>query len=277
MGRLDGKIAFITGAGRGQGRSHAVRLAAEGAGIIAVDICADVETAPYALSSSDDLAETERLVTAAGGRIVTRPADVRDSAQLASALSAGLDEFGRLDVVCAGAGIFTRPRLTWEMSDDEWQQTIDVNLTGVWRTVKATVPFMIEQGTGGSIVITSSSAGFHGFPHFSQYAAAKRGLVGLMQSLVRELSPHRIRVNTVHPSGVDTPMIHFEELYRLFLPGEDDPTREQFAEAFRRNHPLGIPWLEPIDISNAVLWLASEESRYVTGVQLPVDAGFGEN
>lgn len=273
MGRLDGKVALITGAARGQGRSHAVRLAEEGAGIIALDICAQIESVPYALATADDLGETVRQVEATGQTIVATHADVRDSGQVEKAVHAGLQEFGRLDVVCANAGIFSNAAVS-EMSDALWQDMIDVNLTGVFRTVRAALPSMIARGEGGSIIITSSTAGIRGFGNFAHYTAAKHGVVGLMRALVNEVSQHSIRVNTLHPTSVDTDMIQNENMYRLFEPDNPAPTRESFAVAHGSLNAMPVGWIEPLDVSNAVLWLASDESRFVTGATLPVDAGF---
>ena len=273
MGRVDGKVAFITGAARGQGRSHALRLAEEGADIVAVDLCEQIATVPYAMATPEDLAETARLVEEQDRRIVTARADVRDAGQLQAAVDEGLSQFGHIDIVCANAGIFTLGPAV-ELSEQEWQDTIDVNLTGVWHTCKAVIPAMIEAGNGGSIVITSSTAGIKGYPNTAHYTASKHGVVGLARTLANELAPQMIRVNTVHPTGVDTDMIQNESVYRLFLPDAENPTREDVKEVFAATNALPIPWVEPRDISNAVLWLASDESRYVTGVALPVDAGF---
>ncbi|MGH8998897.1 MAG: mycofactocin-coupled SDR family oxidoreductase [Acidimicrobiia bacterium] len=269
MGRLDGKVALVTGAARGQGRAHALRLAEEGADIIAVDLCDQIATVGYPMATPDDLAETAKLVENLDRRILTRQADVRDSAALSAAVSEGVSELGHLDVVVANAGIAS-VGLTWELSDEAWQDMLDVNLTGVWRTCKATIPTLIEQGTGGSIILTSSVAGLCGFGMLSHYTAAKHGVVGLMRSLVNEVSPHRIRVNSVHPGSVDTDMVHNDMMHSLF--GAD--SREEFAEIFKAFNTLPVEWVEPVDIANAALFLASDEARYVTGLTLYVDAGF---
>ena len=273
MGRLDGKVAFVTGAARGQGRSHAVRMAEEGADIIAVDVAKQLPTVEYPMATPEDLAETVRLVEALDRRIVAREADVRDYSALKSALDEGVAELGRLDIVSANAGIFTHGRAD-ELGDDAWDEMIGVNLTGVWHTAKAAIPHLKAAG-GGSIIITSSTAGIKGFENFAHYVSAKHGVVGLMRTLALELAPDMIRVNTVHPTGVDTPMIQNEMLYALFAPDlePDQRTREALGERFQTLNALPIPWVEPVDISNAVLWLASDEARYVTGVMLPVDAG----
>jgi (+)-trans-carveol dehydrogenase len=272
MGKLEGKVAFITGAARGQGRSHAVCLAREGADIIAIDVCEDIETVPYEGATQADLAQTVKEVEALDRRIVARKADVRDYAGLKAALDEGVAELGRLDIVSANAGIFSHAPSA-ELTEDQWSQMLDINLTGVWRTCKAAIPQLIANGRGGSIIITSSVAGLRGMPNFAHYAAAKHGLVGLMRSLALELAPHSIRVNSLHPGNVNTPMVHNEDLYRMFMPGSENPTREEFTARAKTMSPLPTPWLEPADISNALLFLASDEGRYVTGVTLPLDAG----
>ena len=275
MGRVDGKVALVTGAARGQGRSHALRLAEEGAEIVAVDICDQIQTVEYRMARPDDLQETVRRIEDLDRRIVARQADVRELGQVQAAVQQGLSEFGHIDIVCANAGIFTTGP-AWELTAQAWQDMIDVNLTGVFNTVRAVVPSMIERGQGGSIVLTSSTAGIRGFPNFAHYTAAKHGVVGLMRSLTNELAPHRIRVNTVNPTSVNTDMIQNDMTYRLFRPDLDHPTKQDFADAFQPLNALPVPWVEPVDISNAVLFLASDEARYVTGIQLPVDAGFLE-
>ncbi|MCA6093135.1 mycofactocin-coupled SDR family oxidoreductase [Streptomyces sp. SCA3-4] len=272
MGRVAGKVVFITGAARGQGRSHAVRLAEEGAHIVASDICEEVGSTHYTLATSDDLKETARLVEARGGQILTCSADVREPAQLDAVVSEALGRFGHIDVVCANAGIGSLGR-AWELSDKQWHDMIDVNLTGAWNTVKAVIPHMIEAGRGGSIIFTNSVAGFLGRPNMAHYAASKHGLVGLMRSLANELAPHYIRVNSIHPGNVDTDMVQNVTGRRLLLPDVADPTREEFAAAAAELSVIPVPWVESVDVSNAVLWLASDEARYVTGATLPVDAG----
>jgi (+)-trans-carveol dehydrogenase len=267
---VQGKVAFITGAARGQGRSHAIRLAQEGADIIAVDICEDVPGVPYAGATEADLDQTVKEVESLDRRIVAQKADVRDLSALQAAVDEGMAQFGHIDVVCANAGIGTfGPAM--ELSEDDWQTMLDINLTGVWKTVKAAAKPMVERGEGGSIILTSSTAGLAAFPNLAHYVAAKHGVVGLMRTLAVELAPLRIRVNSVHPTTVDTPMVQNPAMYELFgMPGA---TREQVAEGFKPLNALPIPWVDPVDISNAVLFLASDEARYVTGVTLPVDAG----
>ncbi|MGY1643258.1 mycofactocin-coupled SDR family oxidoreductase [Geodermatophilus sp. SYSU D00703] len=272
MGRVEGKVAFITGAARGQGRSHAVRLAREGADIIAVDVCEQVETVPYPTATPDDLAETVRQVEALDRRIVAAEVDVRDLAGLTEVVEDGVAELGRLDIVLANAGIST-PAPTLEMGEETWQTMIDVNLTGVWKTVRAAVPNVIAGGRGGSVVITSSLAAIYANPGTAHYSAAKAGLVMLAKVMAKELAPHGIRVNTVHPTTVATDMILNEPTYRLFRPDLEHPTRADFEEAALTLNALPVPALEAVDISNAVLYLVSDDGRYVTGTTHVVDAG----
>lgn len=266
------RVVLITGAARGQGRNHAVRFAADGADIIGIDLCADVSSAPYPGATPDDLAETQRLVEKEGRRMVAVRADVRDQASMDGAVATGLAEFGRIDVVVVNAGILSFGA-THELTEEQWSEMIDVNLSGAWRTCKSVVPHMIAAGTGGSIVITSSSAALRGTQNLGHYASSKAGLVGLMRNLSMELAPHQIRVNTVHPTAVDTDMIHHEALYRLSLPDLESPTRGDYGRLSSDSHPMGVPWVESEDVTSAVAWLASEGARYVTGIQLPILAG----
>ena len=270
-GRVAGKVAFITGAARGQGRSHALRLAQEGADIIAVDLCGQIGTVPYPMASEADLAETVKEIEALDRRIVATQADVRDYAAVKAAVEDGVAQLGRLDIVAANAGIFSFGALA-ELDDTTWQDMIDVNLTGVWHAAKATIPHLRASG-GGSIILTSSTAGLMAIPQIGHYTSAKHGVVGLMRTLALELAPHFIRVNSVHPTGVNTDMIQNAATYRLFRPDLDNPTADDIVEAAKALNALPIPWVEPRDISNAVLCLASDEARYITGVTLPVDAG----
>jgi len=271
MGRLDGKVALVTGAARGQGRSHAVTFASEGADIIAVDICRQLETVPYPMSTPADLAETVRLIEEHDRRAVAIEADARSETQMADAVAKGMGDFGHIDVVAINHGIAGYAP-AWELTEAQWDDMLDTNLKGVWITAKAVIPHMIER-RGGSIIITSSTAGLKGIANIAHYAAAKHGVVGLARVLAIELAPHMIRVNTVHPTMVDTPMVMNEATMRLFGGGQDI-SEDQFAEVGKAMNLLPVPWVEPRDISAAYLFLASDESRYVTGVQLPVDAGF---
>lgn len=275
MASLEGKVAFITGAARGQGRAHALRLAEEGAEIIACDICEDVDTVQYPLASEDDLNETARQVEDLDRRIVARKADVRDGEQLRMVVEEGVSEFGRIDIVCANAGIADYAP-AWELTEKQWDDMIAINLTGVWETCKAVIPSMVERGEGGSIILTSSTAGIMGLANTAHYTAAKHGVVGLMKTLANELAPHMIRVNSVHPTVVDTDMVQNDTIYGLFRPDLENPGPDDVKDSFAALNALPIPWVEARDISNAVLWLASDGSRYVTGQQLKVDAGSTE-
>jgi (+)-trans-carveol dehydrogenase len=273
-GRVEGKVAFITGAARSQGRSHALRLAQEGADIIAIDIAGPVSSIEmYPLATEEDLAETVRQVEALDRRIVATKADVRDTAALRAAVDDGVAQLGRLDIVLANAGVFEiQPAL--EITDDAWREMIDINLTGVWNTCKVALPHLVEGGRGGAIVLTSSTAGLKGTPNTIHYTAAKHGVVGIMRTLANEFAPHSIRVNSVHPTGVDTVMIQNPKTWGLFDPAEPNPSRETAEPVFQSTNALPVPWVEPVDISNAILFLVSDEARYITGVTLPVDAGY---
>lgn len=273
-GRLEGKVAFITGAARGQGRNHALRMAQEGADIIAVDICEDIDTVTpfYNLATEAELEETAKLVKDTGRRVVARKADVRDVDALQAAFDEGVAELGRVDAVVANAGIASYGK-AWELSAQQWKDMIDVNLTGVYHTAKVAIPKLIEQDSGGSITFTSSIGGLKGIQHVAHYVSAKHGIVGLMRTLANELGPHRVRVNTIHPTNVDTIMIQNPGTYGMFSPGDPEPSQEKAMPGFMSLNTLPIPWVEVDDISNALLFLASDDARYVTGVTLPVDAG----
>ena len=274
-GRVEGKVAFITGAARGQGRSHAVRLAQEGADIIAMDVCGEVgRTAEfYHPATEADLAETVALVEAEGRKIVSYTADVRDYDGLAAGLNDAVAQLGRLDIVAANAGIFQFGEEVPDLLVGDWNDVIDVNLNGVFNTCKAAIPHIVEGGRGGTIVITSSDAGAKGFARFGHYVASKHGVIGLMRTLTMELAPHSIRVNVVSPTNCNTDMIQNEAVYKLFRPDLEEVTPEQFAEASGTLLALPAPWVEPVDVSNALLFLASDEARFITGVNLPVDGG----
>jgi SDR family mycofactocin-dependent oxidoreductase len=273
MGQLDGKVALVTGAARGQGRSHAIRLAEEGADIILVDLCHKPDTTTYHGSTEEDLAETVRHIEKFDRRAHAAVADVRSLADLQRAVSEGIAELGRLDTVVANAGIFTTAPVH-EITVEQWDEMIAINLTGVWKTIKATVPHLIEQGQGGSITLISSTGGTKGFPNFAHYVAAKHGVIGLARTTANELGAHQIRCNAIQPTSVLTDMIDHEDMYRLFRPDLEHPTQADFREACESGmNVLPIPWVDPVDISNAVVWLASDAARYVTGIALPIDAG----
>ncbi|GAB2483221.1 mycofactocin-coupled SDR family oxidoreductase [Jatrophihabitans fulvus] len=270
MGKLDGKVALITGAARGQGRSHAQLLAAEGADIVAVDICSQLETVNYPMATSEDLRETVRLVEDEDRRCLARELDIRDLAGMRQVVADAMAQFGRLDIVLANAGVMTQSMPPHDRSVQAWHDGVDVMLTGTWHTLQATVPALVEGGRGGAIVITSSVSGIRPmFTDFSggfdSYVAAKFGVIGLMRAYAASLGEHGIRVNTVHPTGVNTPMVA-NEFFGAYI--ESNP---RTAAAFVNTLPVQM--IEPIDISRAVLYLVSDDGRYVTGVQLPVDAG----
>ena len=272
-GRLAGRVALVTGAARGQGRSHAVRLAEEGADVVAIDLLEDIASVPYHLATKADLDETARLVEAAGREVLCTRADVRDFDEVKEVAAEAAERFGRLDIVCANAGIVSYAPGD-ALSEQAWSDVIAVNLTGVWHTLKACVPHMVSAGHGGSIVITSSMAGLKGLANTAHYTAAKHGVVGLMKVFATELAPQRIRVNCVHPTSVNTEMLHNEATYNLFRPGLEHATLEDAMDGFHFVNSMPTPWVEPADVSDAVAWLASDESRFVTGISLPVDAGF---
>lgn len=271
MGKLDGKVALITGGARGQGRSHALTFAREGAEIIVCDVAEGLPTVPYPLATGEDLAGTARMVEDLGRRCLAARADVRDGEGMRGVVARAISEFGRVDILVANAGIESFGA-AWELTEEQWDEMISVNLTGVWKSCRAVAPHMIERRTG-VILITSSIAGLKGLANQAHYCAAKHGVVGLMRALAIELAPHGIRVNTVHPSSVDTPIIKNRAMYTLFSGGKPDATLEEVTPAFRALNLLDTPWMEPQDVSNAMLWLASDDARYVTGATIPVDAG----
>jgi len=272
-GRVEGKVAFVSGAARGQGRSHAVRLAQEGADIIAIDVCGPIDNLAYPHATPEDLAETADLVKGHDRRIVTAQVDVRDYEELKAAVDGGVEQLGRLDIIVANAGVGTDGRKLHKIRENVWQDMIDINLSGVWHTVKAGVPHILSGGRGGSIVLTSSVGGRKAYQNTGHYVAAKHGVIGLMRAFAVELGQDMIRVNSVLPTQVSTTMVMNDNTYRLFRPDLPNPGPEDFAPISQLMHTLPVPWVDPIDISNAVLFLASDESRYVTGVSLPVDAG----
>lgn len=273
MGRVEGKVAFVTGAGRGQGRSHAIALAREGARIVATDVASGtLPDVAYPIASRADLEETARLVREIGGEVITAEADVRDRAAVDAVVKQGLDAFGFIDVVVANAGVFT-----WGAARDlswaDWHTVIDINLHGTWNAVQSVLPSMIDRGKGGSIMMTASQIATRGQSNAVAYAASKAGIVGMMRALAVELAPHGIRVNTIHPSTVYTEMILNEPVYRVFRPDLENPTKEDMDGELYPFHMLDVAALDPEDISHAVVYLASDESRYVTSIKLPVDAG----
>ncbi len=266
MGRVEGKVAFITGAARGQGRSHAVRLAQEGADIIAVDICGPIPNIGYPHATPEDLEQTVKEVEALDRRIIATQTDVRDRDGMKRAIDEGVAQLGHLDIVVANAGIcILEP---WDkVTPETWQETIDINLTGVWNTIQLAAPHLVT-ARGGSIILTSSAAGLKGLPFISPYVAAKHGVVGLMRAFAHELAEHNIRVNSVHPTGVNTPMGSGDGMAVM---GELIAAHPRLAGMFTNSLPIEVT--EPVDISNAVLFLASDEARYVTALTMTVDAG----
>jgi SDR family mycofactocin-dependent oxidoreductase len=279
MGLLDGKVAVVSGAARGQGRAHAVRLAREGADIIAMDICADIDTVHYPLARPEDLDETVEQIERLGRRVTATQADVRDATAVRAAIDDGVAELGRVDIVVANAGIAMYDAAD-TMSEQSWRDMIDTNLTGVWTVCRGSVPHMIEGGRGGAMVLISSVAAHVGMLHLSHYSAAKAGVVGLMRALAVELAPHMIRVNTIHPTSVNTRMIINEATYDLLVAGAGPAARDgadaapaDVLEAFKGINAMPVAWAEPEDISDAVAYLVADSGRYVTGTQLSVDAG----
>jgi SDR family mycofactocin-dependent oxidoreductase len=270
IGQLTGKVALVTGAARGQGRSHAVALADEGADIIAVDIAADIESIPYALATKEDLDETAALVRSTGRRVATSVADVRHLGELQACLQAGIDELGDIDVVVANAGVVATGR-TDPFDEQVYRDIVETNLFGTWNTIVAAVPSIIRKGKGGSIILTSSTQGLvgrggDGSAAAFGYASSKHGIVGLMRSAAYAYAEHNIRVNTVHPTGVATPMVLNEHMGRVFL---ENPSAPKLA-----TNLLPVPFIEAEDVTNLVVWLASDKARYVTGATMPVDAGY---
>ncbi|MDO8212570.1 mycofactocin-coupled SDR family oxidoreductase [Conexibacter sp. CPCC 206217] len=272
-GSLEGRVALVTGAARGIGRASAVRLAREGADVVLLDLCRDLAASPYRLAVDEDLSETARLVEAAGGRALARRADVREQGELDAAVADALQTFGRLDVVVPNAGVASFGR-AWELTEEQWRTVIDVVLTGVWHTLKAVVPTLIEAGRGGSIVIVGSAVGTRPAQNHAHYVAAKHGVVGLARAFALEVAEHSIRVNVVAPGSVRTELAGSDAIAKLMRPDLEAPRISDASEIMRANHALPVQWAEPDDVAAAVAWLAGEQSRYVTGAVLPVDAGW---
>ncbi|HEX2214205.1 MAG TPA: mycofactocin-coupled SDR family oxidoreductase, partial [Mycobacterium sp.] len=258
---------------RGQGRSHAIKLAEEGADIIAIDVCKNVDNVQLDLATPGDLLETKERVEALGRRIIVDEVDVRDLDALQSVVDRGVAELGRLDIILANAGIGNGGQTVESLDEAVWQTMMDINLTGVWKTVKVSIPHIVAGGRGGSIVLTSSVAGLKAYPQMSQYVSAKHGVVGLMRSCAVELAQHMIRVNSVHPTHVNSPMVMNDETFRMFRPDLENPGSDDIAPICQMFHSMPRPWVEIEDVTNAVLFFASDESRYVTGVSMPIDLG----
>lgn len=272
MRRFENKVVFVTGAARGQGKNHAIRFAQEGANIIAVDACESIETVLYEGPNEDDLADTVAQVEATGSKIIARKVDVRDLPGLQAAVAEGVEAFGRLDVVLGNAGIVGYGKLA-EMSELEWQTMIDVDLTGVWKTIRAAVPSMIEAGNGGSVILTTSTAGWKALNTLGHYVAAKHGVVGLARNLANEVAEHNIRVVALAPTNVNTIMLNNPGVFKMFRPDLEEPTLEEAMPGFKEHHLIKEPWLQLDDVTNSVLWLCSDEARYVTGTIFQLDMG----
>lgn len=271
MGSAVGKVAVITGAARGQGRSHAVRFAQEGADVVAIDFADTIASVRYPLASADDLDETARLVQEQGRRVLAISADVRDAVAVEKAVAQALETFGKIDILCANAGILSYAAAV-DVTTEQWNDTIAVNLSGVWHAIRAVIPSMIA-AESGCIVLTSSLVGIRAAANALPYVAAKSALVGMTKALTIELGPHNIRVNSVHPTTVATDMVLNEPTFAMFRPDLQHPTKEDCRDAFASMQVLPIPWVEPRDVTAAVVWLCSDEARYITGVNLPVDGG----
>ena len=275
-GSLEGRLAFITGAARGQGRAHAVRLANEGADIIAIDVCRPIsETITYPLATSEDLAETVQAIEASGRKVLARAVDIRDLAALQQVVADGVEQFGRLDIVVANAGVLSWGRM-FEMSEEQWDTVIDVNLNGTWRTIRAAVPAMIDAGHGGSIIIVSSSAGLKATPGNGHYSASKHGLVAITNALAIEVGEFGIRVNSIHPYSIETPMVEKEAMMAIFA------KYPQYLPSFSPMpfHPVnhqgkrGLQeFMTPEEVSDVVAWLAGDGSATISGSQIAVDRG----
>lgn len=275
MGKLDGKVALITGGARGQGRSHAITFAREGADIVVCDLAAQIETVPYTMSNPDDLSETVKLVEEQDRRCVAMQADVRDTAQVKSVVDRAIAEFGQVDILIANAGIVAPVPLV-DISDQAWSDMVETDLTGVFKSIRAVAPYMIERRSG-RIIATSSMVGKTGVPGLAHYVAAKWGVIGLVKSAALEFGQYGITVNAVCPTNVDTPMIQNPAMYSLFAPDIQNPTRDDVVPGFTSLNALPIPWVQVQDISEGMLYLAAESGRYVTGETLTIAAGWNAN
>lgn len=273
MGKLTGKVAFITGTARGQGRAHAVKLASEGADIIAVDRCANVDTAGYDMATEADLAETVRLVEEQGRSISASVADTRDLDALQKSVDAGVERFGRLDIVIANAGIAASPTMSWDLSAEAFREMIDINVTGVWLTTKVGIPHILAGNRGGSVVLVSSMAGMRGIPGIVHYSSAKHAVRGMAASIANEVGWAGIRVNSIHPGNVRTTMIDNEPMIRGFRPDLQNPVLEDTAPVMAKLNLLPEPWVEVEAIADAVLYLVSDTGRAITGIAMPIDLG----
>lgn len=274
MGNLEGRVAFITGVARGQGRSHALRLAKEGVDIVGLDVCqtSDLDGA-YPMATREDLDETKKLVENLGRRMIAAEVDVRDYEGVRAVAEQGWNEFGRYDILLANAGMMLRLQTLLDTPTTEWHQTIGSCLDGHFHALKAVAPYMIQGGRGGAIVMTASAAGMIGFPNCGPYTAAKTGVLGLMRVAASELGEHHIRVNAISPTSCNTDFIQNEPTYKVFCPDIENPTIDDVKPAFQAMNKIPVPWIEPEDVSNYIAWLVSDEARYVTGSVVTVDAG----
>jgi SDR family mycofactocin-dependent oxidoreductase len=268
---LAGKIAFVTGGARGQGRCHALALAEAGADVAVCDLGSDLASVKYPLATPEEIDETVRLIEKFGRRGLGFVADVRDRAAVQGAVDSTIAEFGQIDILCANAGIFSRGGIP-ELSEDSWQTMLDVNLTGVFNAMRAVIPGMVARGSG-RIIATSSMAGKVGAPYMSHYAAAKWGVIGLVKSAALEVATTGVTVNAICPTNVNTAMLHNDDMYSFFAPGIDSPTADQAMTAFAARIPMGVPWVEPSDVSDAVLFLAGDAARFISGETIAVAAG----
>jgi SDR family mycofactocin-dependent oxidoreductase len=273
MSQFRGKTVVISGAARGQGRSHTLRFAQEGANVVAFDICTQIATVPFAMPGPEDLDETVRLAREQGGQILGAIADIRDAQQVESVFGQAIDTFGSVDVVVANAGIVGNFAPVWEVPDEVFRDVIDVNLIGSWHVAKAGISAMLSHDVHGVIVVIGSGASLKGLPNLAPYVASKHALVGLVRTAARETAPYGIRVNLVAPGSVNTPMFINDATARLYAPDDDAPDTETLLERSRAVVPMGMPYVQPEDITEAVLYLASDAARYVTGAVLPVDGG----
>jgi len=271
MGAVEGRVALVTGAARGQGRAHAIALAAEGADIVVTDLCADIATVPYALGTAAELAETVALVEATGQRCLSMPADIRDTAGIGLVVEAGVEAFGQIDICVANAGVTGYGKFH-ELDDDTWNDMIDVDLTGTFKTIRAVLPHMLDRRYG-RIIATSSMAGRMGNANLAHYVAAKWGVIGMVKSLAMEVANKGITVNAIAPAAVDTPMLHNDAMYKLFCPDMDAPTREDVTPRYQAMNRLGVAWMVPEEVSRAVLFVAADAASSMTGQVIEVSLG----
>ncbi len=272
MGRFDDKVVFVTGGAKSQGRSHALAFAKEGADIVVCDIARQLGTIPHSMGTQADLDETARMVEKLDQRCVAITADVRDTAQINGAVERAVSELGKVDILLANAGVLSLTTVA-DMTDEQWSEVVDTDLMGVFKAMRAVIPQMVAQNYG-RIIATSSMAGRTGLPTVAHYCAAKWGVIGLVKSVAREVAANGVTVNCVCPTNVDTDMIHNGPFYGLFAPGVDNPTKDDVIPGFTSLNAIPVPWIEAIDISNAMMFLASDEARYITGEALHVSAGW---